>query len=194
MSRNEVKNNNENKRPGLDKKVFVFHQMINKLKKQILTELTSLKNDNNNKSDKNKELEEKISNITNEFNNQIDSLKSKVNDIEKENSELEEKLTQKNKEIEELKQKVNELIESTNEITLKFKIGGGNDNDDISIKVKGNSKIVEVLGLLYELCPNLNKMNIKGFCLEGKEDQKIDELKTVHENKLENGSLIVLMV
>ena len=111
-----------------------------------------------------------------------------------ENTIIKELEEEKNKEIEELKQKVNELIESTNEITLKFKIGGGNDNDDISIKVKGNSKIVEVLGLLYELCPNLNKMNIKGFCLEGKEDQKIDELKTVHENKLENGSLIVLMV
>ena len=48
--------------------------------------------------------------------------------------------------------------------------------------------------MLYELCPYINNMNIKGFCIEGKENEKIDEMKTVDENKLVNGSLIVLMV
>ena len=48
--------------------------------------------------------------------------------------------------------------------------------------------------MLYELCPDINDMDIKGFCLEGKENEKIDEMKTVNENKLINGSLIVLIV
>ena len=48
--------------------------------------------------------------------------------------------------------------------------------------------------MLYELCPYINNLNIKGFCLEGNENEKIDEMKTVYENKLANGSLIVLIV
>ena len=47
--------------------------------------------------------------------------------------------------------------------------------------------------MLYELCPYINKMDIKGFCLEG-ENERIDEMKTVKENKLVNGSVIVLIV
>ena len=44
--------------------------------------------------------------------------------------------------------------------------------------------------MLYELCPSINDLNIKGFCLEGKENEIIEEMKTVNENKLVNGSLI----
>ena len=93
-----------------------------------------------------------------------------------------------------LKQKVNDLILTTKDITLKFKISDENVKDEISINVKGETKLSEVVSMLYELCPSINNLNIKGFCLEGNENEKIDEMKTVYENKLVNGSLIVLIV
>ena len=48
--------------------------------------------------------------------------------------------------------------------------------------------------MLYELCPDINDLNIKGFCVEGKENEMLDEMKTVNENHLVDGSLIVLIV
>ena len=52
----------------------------------------------------------------------------------------------------------------------------------------------EVISTLYELCPYLNNLKIKYFSLHEKENKKIDEIKTVSENKLTNGSTIYLIV
>ena len=168
--------------------------MLDKFKRQILTELASLKESNLSHDTKNKELEKKIESLTNNFNNENNALKEKLTIIENKNNSLEEQLKLKDKEIEELKQKVNDLILTTKDITLKFKISDENVKDEISINVKGETKLSEVVSMLYELCPSINNLNIKGFCLEGNENEKIDEMKTVYENKLVNGSLIVLIV
>ena len=138
-------------------------------------------------------MEEKLDLITNDFNNEKNVLKEKLNLFENKTNELEKELKNKNKEIEDLKQQLNELILSGKDITLKFKINNENVKDEISINTKGETKIIDVIGMLYELCPYINKMDIKGFCLEGK-NEKIDEMKTVKENKLVNGSVIVLIV
>jgi len=181
-------------KPSLDKTIFIYHQMLDKFKRQILTELASLKENNLSHDTKNKELEKKIESLTNNFNNENNALKEKLTIIENKNNSLEEQLKLKDKEIEELKQKVNDLILTTKDITLKFKISDENVKDEISINVKGETKLSEVVSMLYELCPSINNLNIKGFCLEGNENEKIDEMKTVYENKLVNGSLIVLIV
>ena len=159
-------------KPSLDKTIFVYHSH----------------------DSKNKDLEKKIESLTNNFNNENNALKEKLTIIENKNNSLEEQLKLKDKEIEELKQKVNDLILTTKDITLKFKISDENVKDEISINVKGETKLSEVVSMLYELCPSINNLNIKGFCLEGNENEKIDEMKTVYENKLVNGSLIVLIV
>ena len=182
------------KKPSLDKGMFVFHQMIDKMKKQVVLQINSLKEENAKEINKNKKLEEKIDLMANDFNNEKKELKEKLNLFENKTNQLEQEIKSKDKEIEDLKKQLNELILSTKEITLKFKINNENGNDEISINAKGETKISEVLAMLYELCPSINNMNIKGFCLEGKEDEKIDEMKTVNENKLVNGSLIVLLV
>ena len=181
-------------KPSLDKTIFIYHQMLDKFKKQILTELKSLKEENLSHDSKSKDLEKKIESLTNNFNNENNALKEKLSIIENKNNSLEEQLKLKDKEIEELKQKVNDLILTTKDITLKFKISDENVKDEISINVKGETKLSEVVSMLYELCPYINNLNIKGFCLEGNENEKIDEMKTVYENKLVNGSLIVLIV
>ena len=190
VDKNEKKD--VDKKPSLDKNVFVYHQMLDKIKKQILTEMTSLKEENKKKINLNKNLEEKIKLITNDFNNEQNALKEKLNLVENKNNELEEQIKLKNKEIEELNQKVNDLISSTKEITLRFKIS--DENDEIPINTKGETKLSEVLSMLYDLCPNINNLNIKGFCKDGNENETIDEMKTVNENKLVDGTLIVLIV
>ena len=176
--------NNKNKKPSLNKDMFVFHQMIDKMKKQVVKEINDLKSENLKEINKNKKFEEEEKN----------KLKEKINLFENKMYELENELKNKNKEIEDLKKQLNEYILSTKDITLKFKISDESINDEISIKAKGETKVSEVLGMLYELCPYINNMDIKGFCVEGKEEEKIDEMKTVNENKLVNGSIIVLIV
>lgn len=188
----KMKKKDVDKKPSLDKNVFVYHQMLDKIKKQILTEMTSLKEENKKQITLNKNLEEKIKLITNDFNNEQNALKEKLNLVENKNNELEEQIKLKNKEIEELNQKVNDLISSTKEITLRFKIS--DENDEIPINTKGETKLSEVLSMLYDLCPNINNLNIKGFCKDGNENETIDEMKTVNENKLVDGTLIVLIV
>ena len=188
------KGNNKNKKPSLDKGMFVFHQMINKMKKQVIKEINELKEEKLQEINKNKKLEEKIDLITNNFNQEKNEMKEKINLFENKTNELENEIKNKNKEIEDLKKQLNEYILSTKDITLKFKINDESINDEISINAKGETKVSEVLGMLYELCPYINNMDIKGFCIDGKEDEKIDEMKTVNENKLVNGSLIVLIV
>ena len=87
-----------------------------------------------------------------------------------------------------------ELFFAKNGITLKFKIPDKEVKDEISINAKGETKVLEVINMLYELCPSINNLNIKGFSVEGKENEIIDEMKTVNENKLVNGSIIVLIL
>ena len=193
IEENKVKDkNNIIKKPSLDKNIFIFHQMLDKVKKKLCAEISALKEENKKEIDKNKRMEEKIESISNDFNNENNILKEKLNSFEKKTNELEHQLKIKNEEIDNLKNQVNELLLLNKEITLKFKIS--DKNDEITINTKGEAKISEVLSMLYELCPYINNMEIKGFCLEGKENEKIDEMKTVNENKLVNGSLIVLMV
>ena len=192
LSMNEE--NNKIKKPCLDKSIFVYHQMLDKMKKEIFLDISSVKQENKNEKDKNKVLEEKIDKLTNQFMSENQLLKDKLNIIESKNRDLEQQIKLKDKEIQELKQKVNDLIISTKAINLKFKISNENAKDEISIKAKGESKISEVLSTLYDIYPYIKNYNIKGFCLEGNENEKIDEMKTVNENKLVNGSLIVLIV
>ena len=189
----EKEENEKVKKPSLDKGMLVYHQMIDKMKKKVILEINNLKEENKKEINKNKKLEEKLDLITNDFNNEKNVLKEKLNLFENKTNELEKELENKNKEIEDLKQQLNELILSGKDITLKFKINNENVKDEISINTKGETKIIDVIGMLYELCPYINKMDIKGFCLEGK-NEKIDEMKTVKENKLVNGSVIVLIV
>ena len=67
-----------------------------------------------------------------------------------------------------------------------------NIEDVITIKAKGDSKLFEVLNMLYELCPGMSNLKIDGFSVEGKKDIKIDEMKTVSENKLDNNSILII--
>ena len=189
----EKEENQKIKKPALEKGMLVYHQMIDKMKKKVILEINNLKEENKKEINKTKNLEEKIDLITNDFNNEKNVLKEKLNLFENKTNELEKELKNKNKEIEDLKQQLNELIMSGKDITLKFKINNENVKDEISINTKGETKIIDVIGMLYELCPYINKMDIKGFCLEG-ENEKIDEMKTVNENKLVNGSVIVIIL
>ena len=186
--------NNKIKKPCLDKSIFVYHQMLDKMKKEIYIDMSSVKQENKDEKDKNKALEEKINKLTSQFISENQLLKDKLNIIENKNISLEQQIKLKDKEIQELKQKMNDLIISTKAINLKFKISSDNAKDEISIKAKGESKISEVLSTLYDIYPYIKNYNIKGFCLEGNENEKIDEMKTVNENNLVNGSLIVLIV
>ena len=189
-----INEKNKIKKPSLDKNMFIFHQMIDKMKKNVIKEINDLKDENIKEINRNKKLEEKIDLITNNFNEEKNELKEKINLFQNKTNALENELKNKNKEIEDLKNQLNEYILSNKDITLKFKINNESTNDEISINTKGETKISEVLSMLYELCPSINNMDIKGFCIEGKKEEKIDEMKTVHENKLVNGSLIVLIV
>jgi predicted RNase H-like nuclease (RuvC/YqgF family) len=168
--------------------------MLDKLKKNLFLEISNLKEENKKVNNKNKQLEEKIEIITKDLNNENNALKEKINTLENKTNDLEQELKNKNKEIEILKNQVNDLILTNKKITLKFKISGEGINEVISINTNGEAKLSEVLSLLYELCPGINDLNIKGFCIEGKENEKIDEMKTVNENKLVNDSLILLIV
>ena len=190
----EKEENEKLKKPALDKGMFIFHQMINKMKKKVIFEINNLKEENKKAINKYKKLEEKIDLITNDFNNEKNTLKEKLNLFENKTKKLEQELKTKNNEIEDLKQRLNELIISNKEITIKFKINKENVKDEISINAKGETKIIDVLAMVYQLCPYINKMDIKGFCLEGKENDKIDEMKTVKENKIVDGSIIVIIV
>ena len=197
IDKSEEKEKEENeklKKPALDKGMFIFHQMINKMKKKVIFEINNLKEENKKAINKYKKLEEKIDLITNDFNNEKNTLKEKLNLFENKTKKLEQELKTKNNEIEDLKQRLNELIISNKEITIKFKINKENVKDEISINAKGETKIIDVLAMVYQLCPYINKMDIKGFCLEGKENDKIDEMKTVKENKIVDGSIIVIIV
>jgi len=80
--------------------------------------------------------------------------------------------------------------EKKEDLNLKFKM---KDNSDvISIKAKRDSKLFEILNMLCELCPGLENLKIKGFSVEGKKDMKIDEMKTVSENKLEDNTILII--
>ena len=151
MNNNNIIINEEKeiKKPSLDKKMFIYHQMLAKYKKKIILEIENTKN------------------------------------------EFEKELKNKNEEIEKMKQ---ELFFAKNGITLKFKIPDKEVKDEISINAKGETKVFDVINMLYELCPSINNLNIKGFRVEGKENEIIDEMKTVKENKLVNGSMIVLIL
>jgi hypothetical protein len=65
-------------------------------------------------------------------------------------------------------------------------------SDVISIKAKKDSKLFEVINMLCELCPGMEKLKIKGLNIEGKNDIKIDEMKTVSENKLEDNTILII--
>lgn len=181
-------------KPSLDKSMLVFHQMLDKYKKKLISEMSTLKEENKDELIKQKKLEEKLELLNNDFNNEKKTLKEQLELTENKTNELEKELKTKNEEIENLKLKVNELLLFNKEVTLKFKISNENVQDEISINATGETKVYEVLTMLYELCPSINNLNIKGFCLEGKENEIIDEMKTVNENKLVNGSMIMLIL
>lgn len=181
-------------KPSLDKSMLVFHQMLDKYKKKLISEMSTLKEENKDELIKQKKLEEKLELLNNDFNNEKKTLKEQLELTENKTNELEKELKTKNEEIENLKLKVNELLLFNKEVTLKFKISNEKVQDEISINATGETKVYEVLTMLYELCPSINNLNIKGFCLEGKENEIIDEMKTVNENKLVNGSMIMLIL
>ena len=153
---NEDDNKNIQK-PKLNKNMIIFHQMLDKIKKPLISEISRLKEEN--KKDK-LNMEKKIQDMMNKFNKEKSSLKDKnTNDNKKE------------------------------DLNLKFKM---KDSDIISIKAKKDSKLFEVINMLCELCPGMEKLKIKGLNIEGKNDIKIDEMKTVSENKLEDNTILII--
>ena len=153
---NEDDNKNIQK-PKLNKNMIIFHQMLDKIKKPLISEISRLKEEN--KKDK-LNMEKKIQDMMNKFNKEKNALKDKnSNDNKKE------------------------------DLNLKFKM---KDSDIISIKAKNDSKLFEVINMLCELCPGMEKLKIKGLNIEGKNDIKIDEMKTVSENKLEDNTILII--
>ena len=153
---NEDDNKNIQK-PKLNKNMIIFHQMLDKIKKPLISEISRLKEEN--KKDK-LNMEKKIQDMMNKFNKEKNSLKDKnTNENKKE------------------------------DLNLKFKM---KDSDIISIKAKKDSKLFEVINMLCELCPGMEKLKIKGLNIEGKNDIKIDEMKTVSENKLEDNTILII--
>ena len=149
---------NKKKRPSMDKSVVIFHQMIDKMKKQFHNEINSIKEENKK---------------------EIENLKIYFEEI----------IKKKDKEMEILKQKLD-----NKEINLKFKIPDQKFKNEININTKGEKRMSEVINTLYELCPYICNLKVKCFCLNGNENNKIDEMKTVTENNLVNDSLILLIL
>ena len=87
----------EKKRPSMDKSVVIFHQMIDKVKRQFSQEISLIKEESKNE----------INKLRSEFNNEKDALAQKISLLENKNKELEERLKEKENEIESLKQKIN---------------------------------------------------------------------------------------
>ena len=175
---------NKKKRPSMDKSVVIFHQMIDKMKKQFHYELNSIKEENKKEIEKLKINFYKENTIVNQ----------KLIILENKNKEFEEIIKRKDKEMEELKQKLDNINLSNKEINLKFKIPDQKFKNEININTKGEKKMSEVINILYELCPYITNLKVKCFCLEGNENNKIDEMKTVKENNLVNDSLIMLIL
>ena len=171
------------KRPIMDKSIVILHQMLDKVKKQYYNEIISLKEENKKEIDK----------IKKDFDNKMNVLNEKINSIENKNKELENQIKIKNEEIEKLKVQIDNS-KLNKDISLKFKIPNDKFENDIIINTNGEKRISEVINSLYELCPYLSNLKIKYFCLEGNENKKIDEKKTVNENKLSNGSIIHLVI
>jgi len=173
------------KRPSMDKSIIIFHQLIDKVKRQFYFEINSLKDNNQKELDK----------IKSEFNNENKILNEKLSLVENKNKELEEQIKIKNKEIENLKQKLGNVnILKEEDIYLKFKIPDEKFKNEIIINTFSNKRMSEVMSTLYEICPYLNNLKVKSLCLDGNNSIIIDEMKTIKENKLVNGSVITLTV
>ena len=173
------------KRQSMDKSIIIFQPLIDKVKRQFYFEINSLKDDNQKELDK----------FKNEFNNEKKILNEKLSLIENKNKELEEQIQIKNKEIENLKQKVDKVnILKEEDIYLKFKIPDEKFKNEIIINTFSNKKMSEIMSTLYELCPYLNDLKVKSLCLDGNKSIIIDEMKTIKENKLINGSVITLTI
>jgi hypothetical protein len=84
------------KRQSMDKSFVIFHQLIDKVKKQFYYEINSLKEENKKEIDK----------LKNEISEEKKALNEKMNLLEQKNKELEEQIQLKNNEIELLKQKI----------------------------------------------------------------------------------------
>ena len=180
----EIKKEIERKeRPIMDKSMVILHQMLDNVKKVYYNKLISIKEENKKEIDR----------ITKDFDNKINMLNEKINSIENKNKELENQIKIKNEEIENLKIQIDNNI-INEDISLKFKIPDEKFEKEIIINTKGEKKISEVINNLYELCPYLFNLKVKYFCLEGNENKKIDEMKTVKENKLSNDSVIHLII
>ena len=173
------------KRPSMDKSIIIFHQLIDKVKRQFYFEINSLKDNNQKELDK----------IKSEFNNENKILNEKLSLVENKNKELEEQIKIKDKEIENLKQKLDNVnILKEDDIYLKFKIPDEKFKNEIIINTFSNKRMSEVMSTLYEICPYLNNLKVKSLCLDGNNSIIIDEMKTIKENKLINGSVITLTV
>ena len=87
----------EKKRSSMDKSIVIFHQMIDKVKRQFSQEISLLIEENKNE----------INKLKSEFNNEKVALTQKINLLEIKTKELEERLKEKENELEALKQKIN---------------------------------------------------------------------------------------
>ena len=87
----------DKKKSSMDKSVVIFHQMIDKVKRQFSQEISLIKEESKNE----------INKLKSQFNNEKDALAQKINLLENKNKELEERLKEKENEIETLKQKIN---------------------------------------------------------------------------------------
>ena len=175
-------NKEKKKRKSMDKSFVIFHQMLEKMKKQFYNEVNAIKEEN----------KKEIIKLKSDFDEEKKELYNKLNYMESKNKDLEKLIKIKIIEIEKLKREIRNF--PSNEITLKFKIPDKKFTKEIIIKTKLEKKMSEVINSIYDLCPYLSNFKIKSFCLEGDEKKKIDEMKTVLENKLTNDSLIYLVI
>lgn len=175
-------NKEKKKRKSMDKSFVIFHQMLEKVKKQFYNEVNTIKEEN----------KKEIIKLKSDFDEEKKELYNKLNYMESKNKDLEKLIKIKIIEIEKLKREIRNF--PSNEITLKFKIPDKKFTKEIIIKTKLEKKMSEVINSIYDLCPYLSNLKIKSFCLEGDEKKKIDEMKTVLENKLTNDSLIYLVI
>ena len=184
IKEDKKENENEKKRPSLDKNIIIYNQMLDKVKKQFFNQMNNIKEQN----------KEEMEKLKIEFKEDSKKYYEKLNILANKNKELEILLKHKEAEIKDLKKSLDDLYSLNKDINLKFKIPDEKFKDEINIKTKGENKMIDVIEKLYKLCPYLENLKIKSFYIDGNENNKIDEMKTVNENKLKNDSMIYLII
>ena len=190
---NKVNNSKVNNKASQDKTI-IYHQILDKFKAKIIPEISVLKDNIKKENEKSIKNFGEIDILGESLKNGNEGLIKKLNEIEIKNNNLKNELKTKDKDIEELGQKIDKLNSSEEIINLKFQISINGTKNENSFDVKADTKFFEIISKLYDSCPQINDMNIKGFCILGKESIKLDEFKTIKENQLDNNTIITNII